>query len=156
MRALQPHQRKQEACSGDQWNCPRIAGYRRAPIGSEKTGPILKRGHVASRSCGRHLTSATLPHNSSVALLFSSFLLHWLRSTRDPRRRTRLGWSRTHTHTPERSHTAQKRERETHTHTHAHTNTQSEPHNHTITRLGGPRGIALLPLTVAEPMRRPR
>ena len=48
--------------------------------------------------------------------LFSSFLLHWLRSTRDPRRRTRLGWSRTHTHTPERSHTAQERERETHTH----------------------------------------
>ena len=34
--------------------------------------------------------------------LFSSFLLHRLRSTRDPRRRTRLGWSRTHTHTPER------------------------------------------------------
>ena len=67
--------------------------------------------------------------------LFSSFLLHWLRSTRDPRRRTRLGWSRTHTHTPERSHTAppecgrcgrressavdsvRGRERETHTHT---------------------------------------
>ena len=44
---------------------PRIAGYRRAPIGSEKTGPILKRGHVASRSCGRHLTSATLPLNST-------------------------------------------------------------------------------------------
>ena len=72
---------------------------------------------MASRSCGRHLTSATLPHNSSVALLFSSFLLHWLRSTRDPRRRTRLGWSRTHTHTPERSHTAQERERDTHTRT---------------------------------------
>jgi len=52
-----------------------------------------------------------------VALLFSSFLLHWLRSTRDPRRRTRLGWSRTHTHTPERSHTAQERERDTHTRT---------------------------------------
>ena len=49
--------------------------------------------------------------------LFSSFLLHWLRSTRDPRRRTRLGWSRTHTHTPERSHTAQERERDTHTRT---------------------------------------
>ena len=92
-------------------------GYMTPPIGSEKTGPILKRGHVASRSCGRHLTSATLPHNSSVALLFSSFLLHWLRSTRDPRRRTRLGWSRTHTHTPERSHTAQERERDTHTRT---------------------------------------
>ena len=66
--------------------------------------------------------------------LFSSFLLHWLRSTRDPRRRTRLGWSRTHTHTPERSHTAppecgrrkssavdsvRGRERERDTHTHA-------------------------------------
>ena len=90
------HQRKQEACSGDQWNCPRIAGYRRAPIGSEKTGPILE--GMWHRSMW-HLTSATLPHNlhkqprqsSSIALLFSFLLLHWLRSTRDPRRHTRLG-----------------------------------------------------------------
>ena len=45
------------------------------------------------------LTSATLSHNlhkqprqsSSIALLFSFLLLHWLRSTRDPRRHTRLG-----------------------------------------------------------------
>ena len=90
------HQRKQEACSGDQWNCPRIAGYRRAPIGSEKTGPILE--GMWHRSMW-HLTSATLSHNlhkqprqsSSIALLFSFLLLHWLRSTRDPRRHTRLG-----------------------------------------------------------------
>ena len=57
--------------------------------------------HVASRSCSYmwHLTSATLSHNShkqprqpsSIALLFSFLLLHWLRSTRDPRRHTRLG-----------------------------------------------------------------
>ena len=93
------HQRKQEACSGDQWNCPRIAGYRRAPIGSEKTGPILEARACGIEACGIFdLTSATLPHNlhkqprqsSSIALLFSFLLLHWLRSTRDPRRYTRL------------------------------------------------------------------
>ena len=52
--------------------------------------------------------------------LFSSFLLHRLRSTRDPRRRTRLGWSRTRTCTPECGYVAppdRERERETHTHT---------------------------------------
>ena len=46
------HQRKQEACSGDQWNCPRIAGYRRAPIGSEKTGPILEARACGIEACG--------------------------------------------------------------------------------------------------------
>ena len=93
------HQRKQEACSGDQWNCPRIAGYRRAPIGSEKTGPILEARACGIEACGIFdLTSATLSHNlhkqprqsSSIALLFSFLLLHWLHSTRDPRRYTRL------------------------------------------------------------------
>ena len=123
------HQRKQEACSGDQWNCPRIAGYRRAPIGSEKTGPILE-----ARACGIEafgifdLTSATLSHNlrkqprqsSSIALLFSFLLLHWLRSTRDPRRHTRLGsvgLQRTTCTVP--SEGEREREREICTHVHS-------------------------------------
>ena len=50
-------------------------------------------GHTPTQLNSTH----TSRQSSSIALLFSSFLLHWLRSTRDPRRHTRRERER-HTH----------------------------------------------------------